>query len=144
MNGILHAHSGLRWVLLLLLIFSITNAFRKWKSGEKFSASDKLLGILTLATTHTQAILGFILYFANEKYKGFAEMGNKVLRFYAVEHLFGMLLAVILITIGYSKAKKAEKDGAKFRKLFLWFLIALIVIIISIPWPFVIEGAGLF
>jgi len=141
MNGILHAHSGLRWVLFILLILAIVNAFRKWKTGAKFTGKDKLLGILTIAFTHTQAILGFVLYFVNEKYKGFSEMGNKVARFYAVEHLLGMLLAVVFITIGYSKAKKATKDSAKFRKIFIWFLLALILILVSIPWPFIIAGA---
>lgn len=144
MEIIKHAHSGLRWIFLLILIFAIVNAFRKWKAGEKFSGKDKLLGILTIAFTHSQAILGFILYFGQERYKGFSEMSDRILRFYAVEHLFGMLLAVILITIGYSKAKKSEKDGAKFRKTFLWFSIALIIILISIPWPFIIPTAGLF
>lgn len=144
MNGILHAHSGFRWILLILLVLAIVNSFKKWKSGEKFTSKDKLLGILTLAFTHTQGILGFVLYFANEKYKGFAEMDNKILRFYAIEHLLGMLLAIVFITIGYSKAKKATKDGAKFRKMFIWFLFALIFILISIPWPFIIEGAKYF
>lgn len=144
MNGILHAHSGLRWVLLILLVTAIVNAFMKWKSGARFTGKDKLIGILTIAVTHTTAILGFILYFVNGKYKGFSEMSNKVARFYAVEHLLGMLLAVVFITIGYSKAKKATKDIAKFRKTLIWFLFALIFILISIPWPFIIAGAKYF
>lgn len=139
-----HAHSGIRWVFLLLLIFAIVNAFRKWKSGEKFGAKDKLINILVIAFTHTQALLGFILYFGQGRYKGFSEMGDRVLRFYAVEHLLGMVLAIVLITIGHSKVKKASKDGAKFRKSFVWFAIALLIILISIPWPFMIPGAGLF
>jgi len=144
MDILKHAHSGLRWLFLLIIIFAIVNAFRKWKSGEKFGAKDKLISILAIALTHTQAIIGFILYFGQGRYKGFSEMGDRVLRFYAVEHLMGMLLAVILITIGHSKAKKAAKDKAKFRKIFVWFSIALLIVLISIPWPFIIEGAGLF
>lgn len=139
-----HAHSGLRWIFLLIIIFAIVNAFRKWKSGEKFGSKDKLLSILAIAFTHSQAIIGFILYFGQGRYKGFSEMGDRVLRFYAVEHLLGMILAVVLITIGHSKAKKATKDKAKFRKTFVWFSIALVIVLISIPWPFIIEGAGLF
>ncbi len=139
MNGLIHAHSGFRWLLLLLLIMSIVNAFGKYKSGSKFSAKDKLLNLLTLAFMHTQALIGIVLYFAEGRYAGFANMGNKAVRFFAVEHLFGMLLAVIFVTIGYSKSKKANRDKAKFRKVFVWYLIALLIIIISIPWPFM-EG----
>ena len=139
-----HAHSGLRWLFLLIIIFAIVNAFKKWKSEESFGTKDKLIGVLAIALTHTQALIGFILYFGQGRYKGFSDMGDRVLRFYAVEHLFGMLLAVVLITIGYSRVKKATKDKAKFRKTFVWFSIALILILISIPWPFIIEGAGLF
>ncbi len=144
MEALKHAHSGLRWLFLLIIIFAIVNAIRKWKSGEKFGAKDKLISVLALAFTHTQAIIGFILYFGEEKYKGFSEMGDRILRFYAVEHLLGMLVAVILITIGHSKAKKAEDDKAKFKKIFVWFSIALLIVLISIPWPFTIAGAGLF
>ena len=117
---------------------------RKWKSGEKYSTKDKLIGILAISLTHTQALLGFILYFGKGFYKGFSDMGDRVARFYAVEHLIGMLLAIVLITIGHSKVKKAIKDKAKFRKTFVWFSIALLIILISIPWPFIITGAGLY
>ena len=139
-----HAHSGLRWLFLVIIIFAIINAIRKWKSGDKFEVKDKLISILALAFTHTQAIIGLILYFGEEKYKGFSEMGDRIIRFYAVEHLLGMLIAVALITIGHSKAKKAGDDKAKFKKIFVWFSIALLIVLISIPWPFTIAGAGLF
>ncbi len=108
----------------------------KWKSGAKFGVKDKMLGVLTLSFTHTQALIGIILYILQSRWTGFAHMGEKYFRFFAVEHLIGMMLAVILITIGYSKAKKATKDSAKFRKTFVWFLAAVLVIFISIPWPF--------
>ena len=62
MDILKHAHSGLRWVFLLIIIFAIVNAFRKWKSGEKFGAKDKLISILAIALTHTQAIIGIILF----------------------------------------------------------------------------------
>ena len=52
-----HTHSGLRWLFILIIIFAIVNAIRKWKSGEKFGAKDKLISVLTLAFTHTQAMI---------------------------------------------------------------------------------------
>ena len=140
-----HAHSGLRWLFLLIIIYAIINAFRKWKAGEKFGAKDKLISILAIALTHSQAIIGFVLLFISPKIS-FAEgfMKNDVIRFYLTQHAFGMILAVVFITIGHSKAKRAKKDSAKFRKIFIWFSIALLLVLISIPWPFFVAGAGLF
>ena len=140
-----HTHSGLRWLFLLIIIFAIVNAIRKWKSGEKFGAKDKLLSILTIALTHTMGIIGIILLFITDKIQ-FTEgfMKNDMYRFYLTQHAFGMVLAIILITIGYSKAKKAAKDRAKFRKTAVWFTISLLIVLISIPWPFWGVGGELY
>jgi|TARA_B110000495_G_scaffold202488_1_gene222774 cellobiose-specific phosphotransferase system component IIC len=140
-----HAHSGLRWIFLLIIIFAIVNAFRKWKSGEKFEAKDKLLNILTLALTHTMGIIGIVLLFISPKVQ-FTEgfMKNDQIRFYLTQHTFGMVLVLILITIGYSKAKKAEEDKAKFKKTAVWFTISLLIVLISIPWPFWGVGGELY
>ena len=62
-----HTHSGLRWLFLLIIIFAIVNAFRKWKSGEKFGAKDKVLNIITIALTHTMGIIGIVLFFISPK-----------------------------------------------------------------------------
>jgi len=140
-----HTHSGLRWLFLLIIIFAIVNAIRKWKSGDKFGAKDKLLNIITIALTHTMGIIGIVLFFISPKIQ-FTEgfMKNDMYRFYLTQHTFGMVLAIILITIGYSKAKKAAKDSAKFRKTAVWFTISLLIVLISIPWPFWGVGGELY
>ena len=98
-----------------------------------------------LAFTHTQAMIGIILLFITDKIQ-FTEgfMKNDMYRFYLTQHTFGMVLAIILITIGYSKAKKAAKDSAKFRKTAVWFTISLLIVLISIPWPFWGVGGELY
>ena len=140
-----HTHSGLRWLFLLIIIFAIVNAIRKWKSGDKFGAKDKLLNIITIALTHTMGIIGIVLFFISPKIQ-FTEgfMKNDQIRFYLTQHTFGMVLAIILITIGYSKDKKAAKDSAKFRKTAVWFTISLLIVLISIPWPFWGVGGELY
>ena len=140
-----HTHSGLRWLFLLIIIFAIVNAFRKWKSGEKFGAKDKVLNIITIALTHTMGIIGIVLFFISPKIQ-FTEgfMKNDQIRFYLTQHTFGMVLAIILITIGYSKAKKAAEDKAKFKKTAIWFTISLLIVLISIPWPFWGVGGELY
>ena len=140
-----HTHSGLRWLFLLIIIFAIVNAIRKWKSGETFGAKDKLLSIITIALTHTMGIIGIVLLFISPKIQfieGF--MKNPQIRFYLTQHTFGMVLAIILITIGYSKAKKAAKDKDKFKKTAVWFAISLLIVLISIPWPFWGVGGELY
>lgn len=103
-NGLLHAHSGLRWVVLILLLTTIFNAFSKKKTGA-WTAKDKKIALFAMIFTHVQLIIGLVLYFISPKVS-FAEgfMKDSVLRFYAIEHISLMLIAIALITVGYSKA----------------------------------------
>ncbi|HEY9116928.1 MAG TPA: cytochrome B [Roseivirga sp.] len=143
-NGLVHAHSGLRWVVLILLLVAIFNAFSKKKAGV-WTAKDKKITLFTMIFTHLQLVLGLVLYFISEKVQ-FVEgfMKNPVYRFYAVEHISLMLIAIALITIGYSKSKRAETDAKKFGAVATFYLIGLILILISIPWPFRDLGAAWF
>jgi len=134
-NGLIHAHSGLRWLLLIALIYAIYNAFSK-KNNGKFEAQDKTISLVAFILSHIQLLLGLLLFVLEKRWEGFAHMKEALPRFFAVEHTLGMLIAIVLITIGYSKAKKAEKDSDKFSKISSFYLIALIIILISIPWPF--------
>jgi hypothetical protein len=74
---------------------------------------------------------------ANIANLGFGEvMKNPVMRYYAVEHITGMLIAIVLITIGKGVAKKRIPDAAKYKRTFWFFLIALVIILATVPWPF--------
>lgn len=140
-----HAHSGLRWLVLLFLVLAIVNAARKMGNAQaSFGATDKRLSLFALIFTHIQLILGLILYFISPKVQFSAEtMSDSILRFYTVEHLSLMLIAIVLITVGYSKAKRQE-GGKKFKTTFWYYLIGLVLILVSIPWPFRGLGAGWF
>jgi ABC-type Na+ efflux pump permease subunit len=141
-NGIIHAHSGLRWLVLIFLIISIIQSIGKRKNAEKLS-SDKRFPLLTLIFTHLQLLLGFVLYFISPKVVFSSEaMGDPILRFYLVEHMFGMLVAIVLITIGYSKFKRIESANSAWSKILVFYTIGLILILISIPWPFGEYGGG--
>ncbi len=142
---IIRSHSGLRWILLLLLVATVFNAFRKWKANQDFVGSDDKLSLFTFIIAHLQLLLGLILFFSSEKVmlKGL-DMANSILRFFTVEHTLGMLIAIILITVGRIQAKKITSGPQKHRKIFVMYLIALLLILISIPWPFRGLGAGWF
>jgi heme A synthase len=137
-----HTHSGLRWLVLIFLALAIIAAFQG-KGSAKFWIENKKKALFALMFTHIQIVLGFIMYFISPKviFDG-SSMKDAVSRFYLVEHLTGMLIAAILITIGYSKAKRNVELSAK--SIFTYYLAGLIVILISIPWPFRNLGGGWF
>ena len=142
MQALVSAHSGLRWIALILLLLAIINAF----TAKNYEKKHRLVNLFTMITFHTQLVLGIILYFISDKVQ-FTEgwMKEAMYRFYGMEHLTGMLLAIIAITIGHSKSKKGADAAAKFKAIKLWYVLALILVVAFIPWPFRTElGAGWF
>ena len=142
MQALVSAHSGLRWIALLLLLVAIINAF----TAKNYEKKHRLVNLFSMITFHTQLVLGIILYYLSDKVQ-FTEgwMKQAMYRFYGMEHLTGMLLAIIAITIGHSKSKKGADAAAKFKAIKLWYVLALILVVAFIPWPFRTElGARWF
>ncbi len=142
-NGLLHAHSGLRWLVLLFLLLAIGTAWSGWSKKNDYPANK--FPLLGLIFTHLQLVLGLALYFMSTKVQ-FAGgvMKDTMLRFYTVEHLVGMLIAIALITIGYSRAKKLAPAAEGHRKILINYGIGLLIMLLSIPWPFRGLGAAWF
>lgn len=143
-----HTHSFLRWVALLFILLATITAFLRWKRKGGFGLQGKFLNLFTMISFHLQLLIGLVLYFISDKVNidkvSFGSETAKLYNFYTVEHLSTMLLAIILVTIGHSKAKKASSDQAKNRRTFIFFGIALILVFAAIPWPFRGLGAGWF
>ena len=139
-----HAHSGIRWVVLGLLIYAIYNSFSKWRGNNVFEAGDRKINLFAMAATHLQIILGFVLYTQSPKVMAGGDMSNSLVRFFTIEHMAYMLIAAVLITIGYAWSKRTSNE--KMAKIAFWFyLFAFIIIMIGIPWPFREElGGGWF
>lgn len=130
-TGLLHLHNLLRWVILIAMLVAMVQLFLK---KDAIKASKVLL-----ISAHTTLVLGLYQYFFGPvgfffiKTMGMAEaMKDKVVRFWAVEHITSMILAITLITIGHIKYKKG---GAPKTTLIL-YIIALLLILSAIPWPF--------
>jgi uncharacterized membrane protein YozB (DUF420 family) len=135
-QALLHAHSGLRWVALILLIAAIFTAVSAKRKGE-YTAKHKKLNLFAMVFLHTQALIGFIMYFQSPKVQFTAGwMKEAMYRFYGMEHLLLMLIAVVLVTIGRKKAEKALAPIVKHQKIVVFYSIALLLILASIPWPF--------
>ncbi len=145
-NILKHAHSGLRWVALALLVFVVINALRKWLSKtDTFTEGDRKLNVFTLISVHVQVLIGLALFFISDKVSfGGDMMSNKLLRFFTMEHTLAMLIAAVLVTIGNARSKKAATATAKFKTTFIFYAIALVLILMMIPWPSKGFGTGWF
>jgi fatty-acid desaturase len=142
---LVHTHSGLRWIVLLTLVVAIVNAIGKTDGSRAFRNKDRRLSLMALIFVHLQLIIGLILYFISPLVIFAGEsMKNAILRFYLVEHILLMLVSIILITVGFSRAKRAIDEGKKFKNILVFYLIGLVLILISIPWPFRFDTAGWF
>jgi hypothetical protein len=147
-EGLLHLHNLLRWVILILLLVAIYKSYTGMTSSRAYDNGDKKVGLFLMIAAHTMLLIGLYQWIAgpwglkNIQSQGMgAVMKNSAYRFWAVEHITGMLIAIILITIGRGVGKKNLADRVKFRKSFWYFVIALVIILLTVPWPFR-EGIG--
>ncbi|GCC52364.1 hypothetical protein SanaruYs_26010 [Chryseotalea sanaruensis] len=132
-TGLFHGHSGLRYLVLVLLLVVIVRSLAGFLRNKPFSQLDNALSLGLLITTHIQFLLGLVLYFMspNVQFNG-NTMKDGALRYWAVEHLVGMLIAVVLITIARSTAKRMSESLAKHKRLAIFNSIALLIIIATI------------
>ena len=138
-----HSHAGIRWISLFLLLAAIINSIYKRKIN--YSAPDIRLNVFAIYFLHIQVIIGFALYFISPKVVFSAEsMSNAMLRFFLVEHISLMIVAVILATVGYSISKKATNKLKKHRRITIFYGLALVLILLAIPWPWQSYAASWF
>ncbi|MEP7279299.1 MAG: hypothetical protein ABI813_11695 [Bacteroidota bacterium] len=150
--GLVHLHNLLRWIILILLVASIIKSYGGWKQKKIFAPGDKKIWLFTLITAHITLLIGLYQWLfgrygilVTSLPPGVSVMKDKFYRFFWVEHPTGMILSILLITLGYGMAKKAVSDETKFRRAFWYFTIALLIILITVPWPFrQIVGRPLF
>lgn len=136
-------HSFLRWAAFVLIIISIFKAYTGWQKNRMYSKTDDRFALFTLIAFHLQLVIGLTLYFLNGWYRINAEiMGIDVMRFFAVEHTIGMLIAIVLVTVGRVSSKKISDSKLRHKRIFIYYLLALILVLISIPWPFREVGIG--
>ena len=142
-NGLLHLHNLLRWVILLFLLIALFRHLSGMSGKKAFTSGDRKTGLFLMIAAHITLVVGLYQWFAgNWGYEKIASLGfsgvmkDPASRFFAIEHMVGMLIAIILITIGRGVSKKNLPDTVKHRKSFWYYLVALIIILVSVPWPF--------
>ena len=137
-------HNLLRWALVLFGLLTLITAARGLSGRKDFNSGDKRTALYLLISADLQLLIGLALYFMKGYNKMLAAGGevmkNAVMRFWAVEHGVTMIVAILLIHIGYSAAKGNKPAAKKFKTLFWCTLIAMILIAAMVPWPFRAPG----
>ncbi len=133
-------HSGWAYVALFFLLIAVINAIAGLSTKKAFSSKDRLISLLALVFVHIQFLIGIILYFVSPR--GLAvlgEMKDAEMRLTSLEHPLVNLIAIILITIGWSKHKKVMDSGRKFKTFAIFYGLGLILLLSRIPWDLWFE-----
>jgi len=139
-NALLHTHSTLRYLVLLLLIVVVVKSLLGWLNKSSFSKLDNKLSLWLLILTHLQFLAGLFLYFVSPFVQfSSTTMNDHTTRYWTVEHGFMMLIAIALITVARVSHKKLATDEAKHKRLFILNALALLIIVIAI----LFSGRGL-
>lgn len=133
-------HSYWAYLVLLILIIATINAIVKTVSDKEYEATDFRKSLFALIVSHIQLLIGLVLYFVSPRLQLFSELGmgeimkDSINRLYLVEHPLVNIIAVALITIGYSKHKKKLTSNAKLKTIAIFYTLALVLFLSRIPW----------
>lgn len=128
-------HSGLAYLVLAFLVIAVINSLVGFSSRKEFTGKDRKIALFALIFTHIQFLVGIILYFVSPLGKAaFGQMGNAALRLTSLEHPLVNLIAIILITIGWSKHKRLTISHEKFKTFAIFYTIGLVLLLSRLPW----------
>ena len=119
------AHSGWRYVVLILLVLALIQALAGWFGKKPYTEGNRKLNVFALIATHIQILVGLVMYFISP----LVEAG---IRYWKMEHIGMMIFAAILVTVGNARSKRGDDAAAKHRTISIYFGLALIVIIAAI------------
>ncbi len=133
-------HSYWAYLVLIVLISAVLKSVIGYFSNKDYDANAFRVSLFTLIVSHIQLLIGLVLYFTSARFDLWSDLGvgevmkNANIRLYLVEHPTINILAVALITIGYSKHKKKLVSKPKYKTIAIFYSIALILIFSRIPW----------
>jgi heme A synthase len=137
-TGLQHTHSGLAYLALLALVLVIIWALVGALSGRDFQEKDRKIALIAFILCHIQLLVGLILYFVSpigfSLLAGGGAMADATARLTALEHPLINILAIVLISVGFIRAKKLESSTAKFRSIYMMYAVGLVLILSRIPW----------
>jgi hypothetical protein len=128
-------HSGWAYIALLVLVIAVINAIIGMSSKKEFTPKDRKIALFGLIGIHVQLLIGLVLYFVSPLgLASFGQMADKALRLTSLEHPLINLIAIVLITIGWSKHKKLTTSESKFKTFTIFYGLGLVLILSRIPW----------
>jgi NADH:ubiquinone oxidoreductase subunit 2 (subunit N) len=134
-NFIQKFHSGWAYLAILVLVIAVVNSFIGKGSNKEFTAKDRKIALFALIGTHIQLLVGLALYFVSPLGSAvFGQMKEASLRLTSLEHPLVNIIAIVLITVGWSKHKKADSSEAKFKSIAVFYALGLVLILSRIPW----------
>ena len=137
-TGLQHTHSGLAYLALLALVLVIIWALVGALSGRDFQEKDRKIALIAFILCHIQLLVGLILYFVSplgySLLAGGGAMADATARLTALEHPLINILAIVLVSVGFIRAKKLESSTAKFRSIYMMYAVGLVLILSRIPW----------
>lgn len=139
-TAIKYLHSLWAYLVVIMIIITVGNALISLVRKRAFTAKDLRIPLFALIATHLQILIGLVLFFISPMIRWFSSgdkgmiMKDSTLRLYNVEHPLIMIIAVILITIGFSRHKKKVSSASKFKIILVFYGIALLLILSRIPW----------
>jgi uncharacterized membrane protein len=123
-------HSGFRYIVIVLVLLAIIQSLLGWFGKKPYSELNRKINLFALISAHTQLVIGVVLYFLSPLVQfNSGTMKNDTTRYFTVEHWLGMIIAIVLITIGHSKSKKIALPEGKHKTVAIFYLIALLIII---------------
>lgn len=140
-SSALWLHSWLRWAVLLTGLVAWFRAIAGKTAKRPWTAQDELWGLLLTISVDLQFLVGVVLYgflspITRLGLRNFAAaMQITAARFFTIEHVIGMIVGIALVHIARVKIRKTTDAPRKHRLAMVLFGIALIVMIVSIPWP---------
>jgi succinate dehydrogenase hydrophobic anchor subunit len=147
-NALLVLHSIDRWVIIVLALVVIFRAIAVRPAAGAGPGRKDRWELFLMIAADVQLLIGVLLYFVTPWVATFLEapgaaMGNAVTRFWTVEHGFGMIIAIALIHGGRIAARRAATERSRRRRIAIWIGIALLIILVTTPWPFMDYGRPL-
>ena len=138
-TGLKHLHSFLPYLLLTVLVLALVKSFIAYRTNQVHTDAHRKNGLIVLILAHIQLLIGMALYFISPKSVTAlsdigAAMKDSTLRLYALEHPLMMIIAIVFITMAYSKSKKEIADSLKHKVKSVYYLIALVLILSRVPW----------
>lgn len=136
----LFVHSLLRYGVLLTVAAAGLLHLRGWLAQRPLLNGERNIAVWAVILCHAQLVIGLILYLMN--WSTYTNMGGATGRFWKMEHIGAMVIAIALVTIGRATSKRAKDERLKQKRIAIFYLIALVLILWAIPWPFREIGHG--